>query len=114
MMKSPKAPRWEKTKTFSLPSAGAGLGIAEVDISVAVRRAPARVFRGHVDRVEILFEFARVPAHVLEQEARDPFFDFEHDQLFTQTPLGIAVEDGGNGVEGQDLVDVRRVQVFPG
>src|SRR4051812_28284901 len=113
MMKSPKAPRWEKTNSFSRESPARGLGRAEVDISVPGRRAPAGVLGGHIDRVEILLELGGVEPHGLEQEARDPFFDFEHHQLLAEAALGVAVQDGGYGVERQDLVDEGGVQVLP-
>ena len=66
---------------------------------------PAEILGRHVDRVEAVVHLWLRELKDAAEVEREPLFDFEHDHLFAQAPLDVAVEHGGDRVQRENLVD---------
>ena len=81
---------------------------------IDVRRRPPRVFRAHVDFVEVLVEPPVVFTVLLHHIAGNPLSEFEHGELVAQPTLTVAVHNVRERARREDFIDGMAVQFFAG
>ena len=82
--------------------------------SIDVRRRPPRIFRAHVDFVEVLVEPSVVFAILLHHIAGNPLSELKHGELVAQPALAVTVHNVRERARREDFIDGMAVQLFTG